>query len=523
MPGILPTSINRASCGLSTSADSYWAECTSSSPVQALEGCRALINDPDLEPQCLAAAHFHRGTAYARAAKYDEAISDFSETVALDWFHAGAYANRGLAFEATGASASATNDYKIVLAISADAPLARAAQVRARERMRSLTSGKLALVRSQDFITDFREPPIKRLPRDDTIGSDGTLGAPPPGGLPESPEVVAEPVKEPHEVVKVFYATDRKRTESAIPNETFGSERGELTLGVCEVSIPKSHVEGQMEGPNPFALEFREDPERHVVLLKVTDLSKDSFMNELKARVGASSGRKAFLFVHGFNVSFKDAARRTAQLHKDLAFDGAPVFYSWPSQASVLSYTVDSTNADWSVATLKGFLKDFVAGSDAQQVFLIAHSMGTQLLTAALTQLLAEDPSMGTRLTAIVLAAPDIDADVFRRDLAPRFVATGTNVALYASNSDQALSLSRQVHGYRRAGDFTDGALIVQGIDTIEASGIDTSLLGHSYYGSIKTVLSDIGGVLTTGSRAEKRAGLKPVSGYWQFIGPPEH
>ena len=107
-----------------------------------------------------------------------------------------------------------------------------------------------------------------------------------------------------------------------------------------------------------------------------------------------------------------------------------------------------------------------------------------------------------------MLAAPDIDADVFKRDLAPRLAVTGANVVLYSSNSDQALSLSRRVHGYRRAGDFSDGVLVADGVDTIDASGIDTSLLGHGYYAAVKVVLSDIEGVFTTGWRADKRAGL---------------
>ena len=152
--------------------------------------------------------------------------------------------------------------------------------------------------------------------------------------------------------------------------------------------------------------------------------------------------------------------------------------------------------------------------------------MGTQVLTNAVSQLLSEDRTLDTKFAAIILAAPDIDAEVFKRDLAPRLSGSRANIVLYSSNSDQALWTSRQLHGYLRAGDSTGGALIVDGIDTIDAAGIDTSLLGHSYFAGTKAVLSDMGSVITTGHRADQREGLKPSTGslgkYWQLATQPQ-
>ena len=48
---------------------------------------------------------------------------------------------------------------------------------------------------------------------------------------------------------------------------SYGPERGKLELGTCEVSIPKLHEVGELESPSVLRLEFREDPDRHVVLL----------------------------------------------------------------------------------------------------------------------------------------------------------------------------------------------------------------------------------------------------------------
>jgi hypothetical protein len=123
------------------------------------------------------------------------------------------------------------------------------------------------------------------------------------------------------------------------------SPSGKLNLGVCDVSIPRTHVVGELEAPSILRLEVREDAARHIVLQKTERLAGDRFHELLRERVQASPRRELFIFVHGFNVSFEDAARRTAQMHYDLKFSGAPVFFSWPAHDKfVLTYAADETN-----------------------------------------------------------------------------------------------------------------------------------------------------------------------------------
>ena len=96
-----------------------------------------------------------------------------------------------------------------------------------------------------------------------------------------------------------------------------------------------------------------------------------------------SKTANAFVFVHGYNVTFEDAARWTAQITYDLGFDGAPTFYSWPSRGSVPAYTIDEQNIEWTQSNLRRFLEDFFTRSQAQNVYLIAHSIGNRALTRA--------------------------------------------------------------------------------------------------------------------------------------------
>lgn len=478
-----------------------WTMCASADTSQAIKGCTEIIDGGDADKSCLAEAYFRRGTVHAQSGRYDLAISDLSDAVGIDWYYIEAYVNRGIALDAAGGPSAAERDYVDALAMTPSGELSIHAQKKADER-RAKPAPRTAS--AEDFVV---APEHKGTWQSDrTFGEDHTFKA------------TAQNTKL-YEVVKVFYATNRRRTESERPDEAFAGDRGELTFGMCEVSIPFSHTTGGLED-----LGFMQtaDPSRHIMLQKVSSLSHDDFITALKQRMTGTSGRKALLYIHGFNVSFRDAARRTAQLQKDLEFDGAAAFYSWPSQASALSYVVNSTNAEWSISDLRRFLSDFAATSGADKLFIIAHSMGTYLLTNALTQALNEDPALGRKIAVLVLAAPDIDAAVFKRDLAPRLVAGGSNVVLYSSNSDNALWASGKLHGYVRAGNSSGGALVVDGIDTIDAGGIDTSQLGHSYYGGAKAVLSDISDLIKSGHRAAQRSGLSAhgtgAGGYWQIL-----
>jgi esterase/lipase superfamily enzyme len=298
-------------------------------------------------------------------------------------------------------------------------------------------------------------------------------------------------------------------------------QRGKLELGTCEVSIPKLHEVGELESPSVLRLEFHEDPDRHVVLLGIQPEPSDRFFADLRQCVGRSSQKSAFVFVHGYNVGFEDAARRTAQIAYDLKFDGAPIFFSWPSQAGILQYTVDENNVSWAAPHLLRFLTEVAEQSGAERIHLIAHSMGNRALTSALRDLSLMQKSEKPMFNEVVLTAPDIDADTFVNDIAPAVVKTARRVTLYSSSNDEALIVSKKVHGYPRAGDSGGQLIVIPGIDTVDVSAVDTSLLGHTYYGDNSTVLADIVELLNASKPADQRHWLRPerlgLLKYWVF------
>jgi hypothetical protein len=121
-------------------------------------------------------------------------------------------------------------------------------------------------------------------------------------------------------------------------------------------------------------------------------------------------------------------------------------------------------------------------------------------------------------------AAPDIDADTFRRDLAPRLIAAAHGATMYASSTDEALSVSHHYNGEARAGDLAAGPIVVTGMETIDVSAVDPGPLGHSYIGDSPSVLDDVAKLLDDGMRAAARLG-NPVSGplgsYWRIASLP--
>ena len=310
--------------------------------------------------------------------------------------------------------------------------------------------------------------------------------------------------------LRVFYGTDRRPTGSKTPNQFFGAARGRLTVGFCDVSLPPNHQPGKLESPSIWRLEFRENPEKHVVLRTVKPVNSTEFFSELRTAVqnsiqpgatpGSSSGGEIFVFVHGFNATFKDAARRTAQIAYDLAFPGPPVMFSWPSngRTSLSSYRDDARSAEWCQEHMMDFVTAVAKHSGAKRVHLIAHSMGNRVVAGALRRL-AYNKQKAPRFNEVILTAPDIDAQTFKLSIAPRITSMADRFTVYASSDDLALRTAARINswGDPRLGQAGSDLMTFPqfpSIDVIDASDVDTSLFSanHSYFAESQTVLYDL-------------------------------
>ncbi|MEX0344484.1 MAG: alpha/beta hydrolase [Rhizobiaceae bacterium] len=322
--------------------------------------------------------------------------------------------------------------------------------------------------------------------------------------------------------LRIYYGTDRARTGSDYPSEFYGGERGELEVGSALVSIPRSHKPGQLEKPDLWTFDFRLDPERHIVLQEVNPGSADEVFGMMRQHVDNAGTREAFVFVHGFNVSFNDAARRTAQMAYDMHFDGLPILYSWPSRDSVLSYISDTAVVNLSGRRLTLFLEEIVKNSGATRIHLIAHSMGNRAMTDALELYALRNEGKPAAFDQVLFTAPDLDAGLFAA-MAKTIRPVAKRLTLYASNKDWALEVSKRLHGDSpRAGQGGDSILLAPTFDTVDMTMIGEDMLAHSYFANNASALTDIFSLFWRDASPAQRCGMiqkETDSGslYWHY------
>ena len=323
------------------------------------------------------------------------------------------------------------------------------------------------------------------------------------------------------DLVDIYYATHRAPTGQVTPTDFYGGERGDtLRFGVAEVSVPHDRERGEVPRPSIWTLEFRPDPDRHMILNSITPVSdRDAFFRRVSEVVSHTERKEVFVFMHGYNTSFEGAAIRTAQLAVDMNLDGAPILYSWPSRASLLGYAADTrTVADQALLTdVADFLTQVAERTGATRVHLVAHSMGNRVLMRALDVIATRRPGQPPMFNEVVLAAADVGVDEFETTW-PRIVPTGGRFTLYASQRDRALQISQQVNDMRRVGDarvitVRDG---LQTIDTTAASG---GGLGHDDFAG--SALADFRAVMWLSLAPDRRCVLETEQAagqrYWAF------
>ena len=293
--------------------------------------------------------------------------------------------------------------------------------------------------------------------------------------------------------VRVFYATDRRRGDGGRPQSFYDGERsttGTLELGRIEVTVPRVHRPGFVERPAWYRLDRSTSPDRHFEVRSIQPLSSAAAYDSLRSTVRRSQQREALVLIHGYNVSFYDAALRAAQLTYDISFDGAPVLYSWPSRGSFFHYSADREAAEWSADHLRVFLDSLTAITGARRVHVVAHSMGNRVLTLALERMAT--PRRDTLFSNVVLAAADVDAARFQQQIAATIRPLASRLTIYQSGKDKALWASRVLSDHTRLGEATDPMLVMREVDTIDVTRLSTGLLGHGYIASNESLIEDL-------------------------------
>ena len=254
-----------------------------------------------------------------------------------------------------------------------------------------------------------------------------------------APRVTAERAA-PHpqaRVQPVFVAMGRDLDRTG---PIFGLERPEtMNYFRADVSIPPTHETGRIEwpeGPPDAATDF-------VVTGTQLHDGPRALIRDMRAR---TQGRETLLFVHGYNNTLSEAMYRLAQIRADFNVPMPGLLFAWPSAGDPRGYIYDRDSVLYARDDLERLLRDLTARS-GEKVFILAHSMGSQLVMEALRQIaLRGDRHLLSRISGVVLMSPDIDPDLFDRQAA----AIGQlpqPFLIFITKADRALTLSGFVTG----------------------------------------------------------------------------
>jgi len=318
--------------------------------------------------------------------------------------------------------------------------------------------------------------------------------------------------------IPVLVATTRNAVNADWPGERFGIvDANKLSWGLAQVNVPPYRVRAEGAIPRADAAD-QPDAARKMYINSLLPADSVRFLQRVRDDLARTHSRDILVFVHGYNVSFEDAAVRMAQMVADIGWDGTAVLFAWPSQGAMSGYVRDqqtARNAGWHLLHL---LRDQLPRANPDRIHVIAHSMGSEVLSKALS--LVDPRDSLPRLGQVILAAPDVDARIFGRETLPILRQRAAGVTLYASSEDEALRASRVLNGVLRLGLGGDSLTVLDGMTTIDATRVRGDILGHTLFGN-SALLSDLHALLI-GGRAPGDRRLLQVrradgSLFWRF------
>lgn len=318
------------------------------------------------------------------------------------------------------------------------------------------------------------------------------------------------------ETERIFVATTRET--APVPADGFTSVRSpQPHFAEFVVSIPPNHVPGEIEWP-----EGPTDPQTDFAVASHKRLDGKAFIRG----VNAASPNGAGVFVHGYNYNFPESLFRTAQMAADAQISDAPVLFSWPSAATPLGYASDRESVTYSRDALAELLTRLAETSGGKPVTVFGHSMGGWLVMETLRQMRIAGEDEALSRLEVLLAAPDIDVDVFRQQLAV-IGKMDTPIVIMVSPDDRALGLSGFAGQRTRVGalDITDPAVQAaaqQGdVVLIDISAVGASSgLNHDRYIKLATAYPALDRETRQG-RTFTEAGAFVLSSTGQLLSAP--
>lgn len=302
----------------------------------------------------------------------------------------------------------------------------------------------------------------------------------------------------PQQTRSILAVTTRKADPQKGKGFLFGGERD---TQVHFVDLTMSMPPGRIPGTLPVN-RSKPDPAKDITLVRAQEIGYPEFKAKIAAAPVALGKPKprALVFTHGYNTQFDESVVRFAQIVDDTRFQGVPVLFSWPSRGATSGYGYDKDSANYSRDAMQQLLSALAAEPSIGGIDIFAHSMGGWLTMETLRQIaISKDAAILDRIGTVVLAAPDVDFDVFRTQVSQLGPLRG-RLKVYVSSDDRALKISRRLFGGKiRTGETTDIAQFrALGVEAHDISGVKGGIgKNHNKAFGDATTIASIGQSLT--------------------------
>lgn len=274
--------------------------------------------------------------------------------------------------------------------------------------------------------------------------------APPPAGIAAKHEVFVATTREKDKDQRVVFS---------------GARADDVAFARVGVTVPKNHEIGRIErakGGTPG------NPATDFTAIDLTLYpTEQAFVTAV-----ADRGDRVLVFVHGYNTGFDDGVYRLTQIAHDTKYPGTPILFSWASGARTRDYVYDKDSSTAARDDLEQVLVGLSKSPRIKSIDIIAHSMGNWLAMETLRQLaIAGNRDLNDKLGYVVLASPDIDVDIFKKQM-ERYGKPDKPFVVLLSADDKALRFSSLIAGKQaRVGDEANAdELAALGVTVVDLS-----------------------------------------------------
>jgi hypothetical protein len=358
---------------------------------------------------------------------------------------------------------------------------------------------------------------------------------------------------------RIFYLTNRSLVPNG-PGASYGAGRNEsMAFGYASVQfgandwddlIARTHQEGnrrlsrldvsehtELVRFDPVPLATRRTSGGLVFdrgALDAYDAEARAFQEAVRAEIARTGNRRILVFAHGVATDFDKSLTSLANLWHFSGRESVPVAFAWPAgNVGFLGYFRDREAGEFSVFHAKEFLRLLAEIPEVEDIDIVAHSRGSDVMAKALRELIILNrgrgvpPKLAMKTGTLILAAPDLDVGVVRQRLqAERFSEAFEQINIYINPADVALRVSSFITNEERLGAATSEDLSVMDLEGLKKSELvhfirveNVRGRGHGYFRDNPAVMSDIALALRT--RAFPGGTLRPLQvgpdGFWQL------